>query len=352
MADIQIPECFYFHGNEIEQFIHVQVPIALIKEKVFKDVSDSAKLLYGLLLNRTGLSIRKGWRDEEDRTYIIYTIENICEDLGIGETKAKKLFSELSNINGTGMGLIKKVRVINRPSRIYVLNFMEVFNYLKSLDDCNLGEIEAETFGQIDQRSEEKAPESKEIQVGRKRDLRSVANTTHGRSQTRLTDSREHDPRTDANATVNNNIDYINNEFRDNNSIPSCKDCCNSYESMDVMERMDITRALIKENIEYDNLMVETKYSSAKIDELIEIMVEACVLMGDVEMNGNKIPHQLIQSRFEKYNKDTIIAVLDSLSANTTDVRNVKKYLLTTLFNAPITMRNQIDLAVMHDLYS
>ena len=352
MADVKIPECFYFHGNEIEQFIHVQVPIALIKEKVFKDVSDSAKLLYGLLLNRTGLSIRKGWRDEDDRTYIIYTIENICEDLGIGETKAKKLFSELSNINGTGMGLIQKVRVINRPSRIYVLNFMEVFNYLKSLDNDDSGEIGAETSGQSDQKLEKECPESVEILVGRKRDPRSVANATHGQSQTRPTDSRKCDPRSDANATVNNNIDYINNKGRDNYSIPSSEDVTKSSEYVDVMERMELTRNLIRENIEYDHLLEETKYSSGKIDELIEIMVEACVLMGDVEISGNKIPHQLIQSRFEKYNKYTMIAVLDSLSANTTDVRNVKKYLLATLFNAPTTMSNQIDFAVMHDLYS
>ncbi|MBR1738129.1 MAG: replication initiator protein A, partial [Firmicutes bacterium] len=53
-----IPEKVYFHGNEIEQFIHIQVPIALIKDKMFKGISTDAKLLYGLLLNRTGLSIK------------------------------------------------------------------------------------------------------------------------------------------------------------------------------------------------------------------------------------------------------------------------------------------------------
>lgn len=55
-----IPERFYFHGNEIEQFIHIQVPIALIKDKMFKGISTDAKLLYGLLLNRTGLCRENG----------------------------------------------------------------------------------------------------------------------------------------------------------------------------------------------------------------------------------------------------------------------------------------------------
>ena len=81
------------------------------------------------MLNRTSLSKRNGWADEYNRTYIVYTIENVQEDLGIGSTKAKKLFAELSDINGTGIGLIRKERVLNKPSRIYVLNFKEVYDY-------------------------------------------------------------------------------------------------------------------------------------------------------------------------------------------------------------------------------
>ncbi len=142
-----IPERFYFHGNEIEQFTHIQVPIALIKDKVFKDISTDAKLLYGLLLNRTGLSIKNHWLDGDNRTYITYTIENVREDLGIGSTKAKKLFAELGDINDTGIGLIKKVRVLNKPSRIYVLNFIEVYTYLISICGSAEKKPEKELYG-------------------------------------------------------------------------------------------------------------------------------------------------------------------------------------------------------------
>lgn len=349
MNEIQIPESFYFHGDEIEQFIHVQVPIALIKEKVFRGISDSAKILYGLLLNRTGLSIRNNWRDEHDRTYIIYTVESLCEDLGIGVTKAKKLFSELTNINDTGIGLIKKERILNKPSRIYVLNFMAVFRYIKEIDEENSNSNEDETFGQIDQRLEEKCPESTEIQVGRNCDPRSVVNATHGEPQTRPMDSRECAPRSVANATTNY-IEYSNNYLRDNYSNHSIR--VESDNSDDVMERMELTRELIKENIAYDALIYCNFTTAEKLDELIEIMVEACVLMGDIEISGVRIPHQLIVSRFEKYDQSMMEDVLISLSENTTNVRNVKKYLLATLYNAPMTMDNHVNLRVQHDMYA
>ena len=314
--NVVIPEHFYFHCNEIEQFIHVQVPVALIKEKVFRGISDSAKILYGLLLNRTGLSLRNGWRDEKGRTYIIYTIESLKEDLGIGETKAKKLFAELSNINDTGVGLIRKERIINRPSRIYVLNFVEVYNYLMGREKEEL-----------------------------------VANTSDGQAQMRLSVGRECALRSVADTSDNYNKS-IDNESRDNYSNHSMDGEMKACHNLDVMEEMEITRNLIKGNIEYDILLLDSKVSQDKLDELVEIMVEACVLMGDIEISGVKIPHQLIRSRFEKYNQYTMMSVLNSLSENTTDVRNVKKYLLATLYNAPLTSGNQMGLRVQHDLYS
>lgn len=88
------------------------MPIALIKDKMFKGISTDAKLLYGLLLNRTGLSIKNHWLDSENRTYITYTIENVMEDLGIGSTKAKKLFAELVDIISVYYN--KKKRMSNR----------------------------------------------------------------------------------------------------------------------------------------------------------------------------------------------------------------------------------------------
>ena len=198
MENTAIPEKFYFHGNEMDQFIHIQVPIVLVKEKEFRGISASAMILYGLLLNRTGLSIRNGWLDENNRTYIIYTIENVKADLGIGKTKAINLFNELSNINGTGIGLIKKVRMINKPSRIYVMNFMEVYRYLSNANvDVNEEEHRDKNVDKnVDNNVDNCCLEAKETSDDRKCEPPSTANAD-----------------TNNNYIINkdiNNIDYIN----------------------------------------------------------------------------------------------------------------------------------------------
>ena len=129
MNNYVIPENAYIHANELSQFIYVQVPMNLITSKIFSKISGDAKILYGLLLNRTGLSVVNGWNDDKGRTYINYTIEDIMAEMHISHTKASRLFSELTNMVVVGtdekeqdvwFGLIEKIRVQNKPSRIYV----------------------------------------------------------------------------------------------------------------------------------------------------------------------------------------------------------------------------------------
>ena len=113
-----------------------------------------------------------------------------------------------------------------------------------------------------------------------------------------------------------------------------------------------MVRDLIKENVRYHELCLD--YSETEIerlDELIEIMVETCVLEGDIELKGRVIPHRVIQSRFEKFDQPTMMYVMTSLGENDTEVKNVKKYLLATLINAPLTRGNQCSLDVQHHLY-
>ena len=72
----------YYYGIEADQFSFYRVPRLLIKDERFKGLSSDAKLLYGLMLNRMSLSMKNGWLDEENRAYIIYTVDAIMEDLG------------------------------------------------------------------------------------------------------------------------------------------------------------------------------------------------------------------------------------------------------------------------------
>ena len=71
----------FYYGQEAEQFTFYRLPKALITDKRFKDVSNNAKLLYGLMLDRMGLSAKSGWFDENNRVYIKYAVKTIMEDL-------------------------------------------------------------------------------------------------------------------------------------------------------------------------------------------------------------------------------------------------------------------------------
>ena len=98
----------YYHGHEADQFTFYRIPKQFFKDKSFAALSDAARILYGLLLDRMSLSARNGWIDENDHVFIIYTIEQIREDLGWGRDKAINALAELDSRKG--IGLIKRVK--------------------------------------------------------------------------------------------------------------------------------------------------------------------------------------------------------------------------------------------------
>ena len=112
----------YYYGIEAEQFAFYRVPRLLIKDERFKGLSSDAKLLYGLMLDRMSLSMKNGWLDEENRAYIIYTVEAIMEDLGCAKATCVKIMKELDSEKGIGL-IEKKRRGLGKPDIIYVKNF-------------------------------------------------------------------------------------------------------------------------------------------------------------------------------------------------------------------------------------
>ena len=95
-------------------------------------------------------------------------------------------------------------------------------------------------------------------------------------------------------------------------------------------------RDLILENIEYDYLCREFATYREDLDEIVELMVETvCARRKTTRIAGSDFPHEVVRSRFLKLDSEHIRFVMDSLQKNTTEVRNMKQYLLTVLFNAP-----------------
>lgn len=106
MCEVQVFD--YYYGDESSQFSFYRIPRPLIRDKRFSRLSTDAKLLYGLMLDRMGLSARNGWYDSEGRVYIYYPLEEVQQDMNCGHDKATKLLVELDG--GKGFGLIERVR--------------------------------------------------------------------------------------------------------------------------------------------------------------------------------------------------------------------------------------------------
>ena len=115
---------------------------------------------------------------------------------------------------------------------------------------------------------------------------------------------------------------------------------------------MDTYRGLIRENIGYDDFVREHPYDAAQLDEMVELMVEAvCSRKKNIRVAGNDFPQAVVKSRLLKLDSEHIRFVFDCLRENTTQVRNMKQYLLTVLYNAPATIENHYAAQVNHDLY-
>ena len=342
MQEIQFD---YFRGMEAEQYSFYRVPKVLFTAECFKSLSCEAKVLYGLMLDRMSLSIKNRWFDEEDRVYIIFTVEEIAELLNCGTQKAVKLMKELDD--NQGIGLIEKKRLgLGKPNVIYVKNFI-----LK--EKCS-----------PEQRG--KAPENLgNTQNSENHNSRIVKTTNQELPESQFKNDENHTsriveittqevPNSQSNNTDINNTDFNETDFNEIDSIqsylsPSAGEVRPVGE--DVIERMETYRALIQENIDYECFL--DRREKEDVDELIELMVEILMMPDDsvVRIGGADKPVSVVKSRFLTLTYSHIEYVLFSLHRNTSKVANIRAYLLTTLYNSSMTMNHYYQAEVNHDLY-
>ncbi len=118
------------------------------------------------------------------------------------------------------------------------------------------------------------------------------------------------------------------------------------------MDEIEAYRKIIKENIEYDILIINNPMEKIRIDEIVELITETvCTSREYLTIAGDDYPAELVKSKFLKIDSEHIEYVLDSLKKNTSDVRNIKKYMLAVLFNAPSTIDSYYSALVNHDMY-
>lgn len=338
-------ELDYYYGIEAESFSFLRVPRLLIKDERFKPLSSDAKLLYGLILDRMSLSMKNGWLDEENRVYIVYTVDNMMEDLGIrSRATCAKIIKELDST--TGIGLIeKKRRGLGKPDIIYVKNFATLGEKKESemVDNADgfaeVQKMNIKKFNNYTSGSSE--IEHQEVQ---NLDLQKFKNCTSRSSETEPTEVQILNP------------NYNNNNYTDLSYINPINPTDFSEITQDRNDGMDYDSTyveVIRENIAYARRLRELDaYDRDVYRELYALICEVvCVQRKSIRINGTEYPYELVRSRFLQLNGSHLEYVMDSLKKTSTKITNIRAYLLTVLFNAPVTLTNMIDQEVRHDMF-
>lgn len=291
----------YFYGSESEQFSFYRIPKVLFTEERFKSISAEAKVLYGLLLDRMSLSAKNGWQDKENRVYIIFTIEDIMAAMGCADQKAGKLLYELES----KCRLIERKRQgLGKPNLIYVKNFI--------------------------------TPS----------ESRFLNRENHDSGEVKITDQEPLKSR--SNNTENNDTKYSDT---DSFPVTSFREDHGRETKRSDADQRDRYREIISENISYEILLLDYSCDRDILTEILELMVDTvCTTRSTIRISGDDKPAEVVKSQFLKLDSEHIRFVLDGLKDNTTRIRNMRQYLLATLYNAPLTIGNYYRSLVSHDM--
>ena len=294
-------ELDYFHRKQAQYFAYYRVPKLLFTHDYYRNITTEAKILYGILLDRMQLSLRNRWFDEEGRVYVYYTIQEIMERLGCGNQKAVSLLKELDVEHGIGL-VEKKRQGRGKPNALYIKNFASILSENKDIFLC---------------------PEECDNHI-----LSDVKNTP-------LEMWKSHANKTDKNKTEFSETDL---SYRgDQKARAPCKDVI----------------SFVKNQTSYDYLVHDFPKDQGLIDELIGLIADIIQTpdQATVKIAGVEKPLPVVKSQFMKLQMFHIQYVLECLKKSTTNVSNIKSYLLTTLYNAPMTMENYYRSRVQYEMY-
>lgn len=336
----------YYYGVEAEQFSFYRIPKLLITDERFSGLSSDAILLYSLMLDRMALSMKNGWFDDLNRAYIIYTIENIREDLGRGKKcskeKAVKVLAELDADKGIGL-VQKKRRGLGKPDIIYVMNFATLKETEKEPANADISTEVGKTDFSRSEKPTSRGQENRLQEVG-KSDFKKSENQTSVGRKNRPQEVGDSDP----------NYNYMNNtDFSNINPInPSNPETARSNPDRE-MDDVNAYMDLVKKNIEYDHYIASLGFQDQELyQELFDVICEiVCVKHKSVKIGGEDYPYELVKSKFLKLNSTHLEYVMEAMKKTTTKIANIKAYMITALYNAPTTMNHYYQQEVQHDMF-
>ena len=281
----------YFYGQAGKLFSFYRIPKALFQEQRFQNLSTDAKTLYGILLDRMSLSVKNEWFDKQGRVFIIFTIEDVKRTLRCADNKATKLLRELENF-----GLIeRKRRGLGKPSLVYVKNF--------SSDLSN-----------------------ERVQNRENHESGSPKNACQDPPKSRCNKNKK-------------------SKTERNNTNPILSD------ELEKMKNRKLLEEYFSRSLEIDLLLRLYPDDEDALYQIVNLLVDTCATNRKLlHIAGDDKPTEVVRSRFMKLNADHIRFVLKCLAENSSPIRNLKQYLLASLYNAPTTMQLSYQNQTNHDL--
>ncbi len=326
----------YFYGAEADQFNFIKIPKPLLFDPMYKNVKLEEALAYSMLLDRMNLSIKNNWFDELGRAYVYCSIETIMEFANCGRNKAGEILKNLDAI-----GLIEKVLIPGRGLKIYVKNFIP-----KSTP-----KFENQILG--------KAEELLSGMEGNGRELVDNSEVAHNSnsgvcfSNAPVYESNPTQPESKSEVVyfLNTNKNNINNNSLSNNKSNQTISITGTAKLMGYDDDERAYADIIRENISLDILMDRYPCDRDFLQGVYDLILETVLTTSDyILVASSQYSANFVKSKLLKLNSMHIEYVMDCWNKNKEKPRNVKKYLLAALFNAPSTMGAFYQAEVNHDM--
>ena len=292
----------YFYGSQSEQFSFFRLPKIIVRDEKFKKISSDAKILYGIMLDRMSLSRENHWVDDQNRVYIIFTLNEVMKEFECCKRKAVSLMAELDSKSGIGL-IEKKKQGLGRPDLIYLKNFIVPMDYSK------LTTAEETVEDYVGKVLHLKRGKEMHLQEGKNMHFQSG-------KEMRLQDSKDVHLQSGMGVQPNN----TNNNNTDSTDTESINPI-NLNNNEDGSDMIDLYRRIVKQNICYDSLYENVSIMKRRmLDEIVELMVEVLVVnRKSMRIAGAEYPYPLVKSRFMCIGQDHVEYVLDCLDQTSKD---------------------------------
>lgn len=371
----------FYYGDESEQYSFYSVPKMFFTNDSFTGLSAMSKLLYSFLLDRMSLSRKRNWIDDKNRAYIKYSLKSICSDMGVSRNSVIKYMRELQEF-----GLIMKFSKEGMEDIIYVMDFSKVrqMKYEENITDAQPEQKAGEdSYNNVNIDYSPPGFNNVCAAMTENDNLKTEKNVNQGitgkytyiggSNIAPVQNPNQFKKCTSSNIApvqilhhphqkLNNNIYNINNKTINKYKSTMDNDIYKSHPSInpdkhtgnDKIDEIDATYDYVcqhvKDNIDYD-IMVSSQDCASWYEDYYNLIVEVLMRKSKtMKISGEDYSMSLVKKRFEMLKSSHLQYVHMQISKSTSDIKNIKAYMIKALFNAPVTQNSFYQTKVNHDI--